>query len=234
MPRPALLFNLPRPRENVPKAVQNLPEITDRDRAILDSLVRRIRVLSVGQVARTWFEATRDPGRFATRRLRLLEQAGLIERYEELVRPELSFKTPLASWKPGRTEPAFSRLATQLASRWQQPVRRTPVLIATKAAGTKLGGHGGRRPRRSEVSHDLSLAGLFLHLLETEPDVAATWTSEAGLRRLGFGAKTKLPDALVHRESRPTVIELGGIYAASKLQEFHGFCQTHGLAYEIW
>jgi hypothetical protein len=214
--------------------VQNRPNITNRDRAILDALVHRVRVLSVGQVARTWFGTTSDPDRFAARRVAVLEGAGLVERCDLLARPELRFGAPLARWCTGEVVPTFSQVATKLAARWREPVRQTPAVIATKTAGTRLGGVGGRRPRRSEASHDLSLAGLYLRFVAREPEVAKTWVSESGLRRFGFGNAAKLPDALVYRDGEPIIVELGGTYGAGKLREFHGFCREHGLRYELW
>lgn len=214
--------------------MQNRPNITNRDRAILDALVHRVRVLSVDQVARTWFGSTSDPDRFAIRRLVILASTGLVERFHLLARPELTFERPLAYWAPGRDAPGFSPLATRLAARWREPVQRIPAVVATKAAGTRLGGTGGRRPRRSEASHDLSLGGLYLRFVKREPVVAKTWVSESGLRRFGFGDAVKLPDALVYRDGEPTIVELGGTYGAGKLREFHGFCREHGLRYELW
>jgi len=208
--------------------------ITDRDQSILDAIVRRVRVLSVAQIARTWFGATQDPVRFASRRLNELAASGFIERFDLHARPELNFELPIMCWAPGEAAPAFSRLSTRLAARWRQPVHRTPAVVATASAGIRLGGHGGRRPRRSEASHDLSLAALYLHIVKTEPRIARTWVSEAGMRRFGFGDKGRLPDALVHRNSRPTIIELGGTYSAAKLIEFHDFCKEQGLRYELW
>jgi hypothetical protein len=108
------------------------------------------------------------------------------------------------------------------------------MVIATKASGVYYGGSGGRWPRPSEVSHDIAVAELYLLWLVASPTLAATWVSEAELRRRGFGDKTRLPDAMIDRDGTETVIEIGGSYSAAKLKEFHDWCGSEGLPYEIW
>lgn len=208
--------------------------LTARDRAILDTLTRRVRVLSMDQVARTWYAKTVRPIQNAVKRLRSLEVAGLVEQFSMPARPELVLGGPLLTWHPGGKRPDWERLSYRLTARWNKPAVPTPLIIATRSAGTWLGGFGGRRPRRSEVSHDLSFAGVYLHWLRCNPSQRDDWISEARLRHLGFGDQARLPDALVQRDGRRTVIELGGAYSADKLREFHGFCADRGLPYELW
>lgn len=84
------------------------------------------------------------------------------------------------------------------------------------------------------MSHDLTLAGIYLRLRASDPAVAESWIPEYRMRRLGFGDRMRLPDALVERQGERVVIELGGEYSTAKLTEFHGFCVREGLRYEIW
>lgn len=212
----------------------NKANLTQRDLAILDTLALRVRVLSVGQVATTWFGAAQECGRAAERRLRTLEERGLIFTIVLAARPPLQLETPLVTWHSGQPDPAFSPVATALARRWRQPAQSTCCIVATRAAGTWLGGHGGRRPRRSEVSHDLTLAGIYLQWRCANPYAIDRWYAESRLSRLGFGKCTRLPDALVRRDGGDCVIEVGGVYSAAKLADFHAFCCKRGLSYEIW
>jgi len=208
--------------------------LTRRDLEILDTLTLRVRVLSLPQVAATWFGEARDAHRAAERRLIALDRRGLILRFVMAARPPLELDRPLASWQVGQAPPEFSTLAAALARRWRQRACPVPCVIATRSAGTWLGGHGGRQPRRSEISHDLTLANVYLRWRCENPYAIGEWYSESRLSGLGFGKATRLPDALVRRDGQPWVVEVGGLYSADKLADFHAFCSVQGLPYELW
>lgn len=208
--------------------------LTERDQAIIEVLTHRVRVLSIAQIARTWFASTDRANAIASRRLRVLEQAGRLERVTMLARPELKCLRPVATWMPGDPAPLFESLSYALQARWTLPAVPTTMFLASRSSGVQAGGYGGRRPRRSEASHDVSLAALYLHMAATEPTVAQTWIPETRLRHRGFGHGAMLPDAIVEREGRSVVVEFGGAYTPAKLSEFHAFCRERGLPYEIW
>lgn len=211
----------------------NRASLTDRDRDILDALALRVRVLAVEQIAAEWFARTADPVKNARRRAHELAQSGCVECFTASVRPPLELAEPLVRWKPRDPAPDLRRLSGRLLKRWTAPVAPTLLVVATRAAGRWLGGAGGRRPRRSEGSHDLTVAAVYLNWRRRAPE-AAEWLSEARLRTLGFGDQTRLPDAMVQLGGARTVIEIGGAYSTEKLTEFHEFCWHEGLPYEIW
>lgn len=208
--------------------------LTERDLEVIDTLTHRVRVLTLEQVARTWFPDGDHPKPNASRRMRVLERTELVARSTILARPEFVADVPVLRWFPGEAAPPFEKLAYQLVSRWTRPAIPTTIFIATRSAGVRSGGFGGRKPRRSEATHDVCLAGVYLRLLEIEPLVAQTWIAEAKLRHRGFGDHAMLPDAVVERGSRSVVIEFGGAYAAAKLKLFHEFCKGRDLPYELW
>lgn len=208
--------------------------VTARDRDILAVLARDVRVASVAQIARTWFAESADPARSADRRLSDLAAAGMIERFVMLARPELDLRAPLIRWEVGDATPDFPRLASRLAARWKDPLIRTPLVIATRTGGVQFGGTGGRRPRLSEVSHDVSLTGVYLRHFVRSNGSPTLWYSEARLAGLGFGDCTRLPDAMVQEGATRTAIELGGAYSAVKLAAFHRFCERENMGYELW
>lgn len=209
-------------------------ELTSRDRRILEILALRVRVLSVAQLARTFWSDAEHPHQAAIRRLVTLEAGGWIERLVILAHPEIELAAPVITWRPGEPLPEFGRVAYQLKSRWTQPPQETAVAIASKSAGTWLGGRGGRPPRRSEATHDLHLGTVFLRLMRDQPARAARWVSEASLQSVGRGRNEKLPDALLRLRAGTTAIELGGAYSKTKLSEFHAHCVREKYAYEIW
>ena len=205
--------------------------LNDRDNAILSVLTNRVRVLSLSQVGRTWWADGRDPERNARRRLTELERAGLVECFDELIRPELPLQQPVLIWQPGLPEPDFGSSSRLLQARWRDPIVRTECVIATARAGRAFGGKGGRRPRKSEVTHDVHLAAVFLRMREELPTRAASWTPEA---QLPTGPGIKVPDAIVRDGRYFTAIEFGGEYSSQKLKRFHRYCENESYGYEIW
>lgn len=207
---------------------------TPRDRDILATLVRRVRVLTLEQIARTWFAHTVTPRRHADIRLVRLERAGLIHRDSMIAHPELLLDSPMAVWIPGREPPDWVDLARRTACRWSAAPQSCKLVVASKLAGTWLGGRGGRWPRPMELSHDISLAGVFLKIRAQHPDRAAAWVSEDLLGRCGFERADRRPDALIDAQVAPRAIELAGLYRPDKFRSFHAFCENQNLAYEIW
>ncbi len=208
--------------------------LTERDREILDTLVRRVRVLSIRQIATHWWPGRESGRRLASRRLAKLESAGWVECYRLMARPELALDGPLVVWAMGQPMPNFDALAYQLRSRWKEPAENTEVVVATAHAGRLLGGYGGRRPRPSEATHDLHMASIYLKVCRKNAMLASTWLSEEFLARQRPKRRGKVPDAMVSHNHHPLIIEFGGAYAAPKLREFHDYCASQNWPYEIW
>jgi hypothetical protein len=210
--------------------------IAKRDRDILTALTRRVRVLSLAQIGRTWFNDVGDPADAARRRIVQFAEEGLVTLTTAMAHPELPLEGPQFTWRPGDPDPEFGQLAYRLQSRWCRPVQPTTLVLAAKLANKRFGGYvGGRPPRRSEVTHDLHLAAVYLWFLEHRPALAKRWVSEHEQYALGGGRNARLPDAIVphrHNRQKDLVIEFGGAYAKSKLQEFHE--ELNHLAYQIW
>lgn len=211
-------------------------QLTERDEDILATLTRRVRVLSVDQAARTWWAGSRHAKTNARRRLGQLAEAGWLDCFREFVQPEVSLSEPLVRWRPGEPQPDFGPIAYALSLRWRERGSLQWFAAATEAAARRFGGYGGRRPRRSELTHDLHLSAVYLQLRQRAPDRAAKWISEAELAdRLPRGSGEKLPDAVIEEGDARTVVELGGSsYDAGKLEAFHAYCEAAIMAYEIW
>ncbi|MBK8913001.1 MAG: hypothetical protein IPM64_00110 [Phycisphaerales bacterium] len=208
--------------------------MTERDQEILEILTRRVRVLSLSQVAATWWPQTPNGQDLAKARLKELERLGLIRQLYLLARPEPPLNSPIVTWKPGAIEPSFGAVAYQLRSRWTRPARRVLSAIATERAGIRFAGTGGRTPRASEATHDLCLATVYLRLRTTDSRRARRWVSEAALYEQGEGRDDRLPDAVIVTRSGKTAIEFGGAYPPAKVAAFHAFCAQRGWGYELW
>jgi hypothetical protein len=110
----------------------------------------------------------------------------------------------------------------------------TYAVIATRSAGQRFGGHGGRFPRESEETHDIHLAAVYLRLRAADPKTAAHWIFEEEIRLRRAHRSGKLPDAMIERPGARKVIEFGGAYGKEKLGAFHAYCRELGLPYEVW
>lgn len=208
--------------------------LTTRDREILEVLTRRVRLLTLPQIARTWWSG-KHAAQSAKRRLQELQSRGLLEAFTAYAHPELSLLHPVYDWTPGRDAPNFGALSYQLVSRWIEPHAPVPAVIATREAGVSFGGYGGKRPKRVEENHDVHLAAVFLRLRATSPQLAECWQSEETIRRSRPNAPgEKLPDAIVRFNGGQKVVDFGGEYSAEKLESFHRWAEEKALPYEFW
>jgi hypothetical protein len=210
--------------------------LSQRDRDVFHTLTHRVRVLTVRQVARTWWPDAQDPPSAALQRLRQLEGVDLVECFSMLARPEIHLAGPVVSWRPEDGDPDFGAVAYRLKYRWTEPPQDTPMVIATARCAQRFAGYGGRRPRPAETTHDIHLAQIYLRLLQANDKRTRLWVSEAARARSAArrGRAAKLPDVLVGRPGKFLALEFGGEYDKARLREFHSYCQEHELPYEVW
>ncbi|MDZ4686577.1 MAG: hypothetical protein SH850_16020 [Planctomycetaceae bacterium] len=210
--------------------------LTDRDNDVLRTLTRSIRVASLAQIARNWWNDCNAAELSAMRRLRDLERAGLIRRVSAVVIMLDELSEPLVVWRPGQCVSAFGPLAWRLKRRWWQPPQRTTVFLATAHAARRFGGRrSGRIGRPFQLSHDLGVAEMYFALRRLRPQLANYWIDED--RLAPFRRGEKLPDAILATapDAQPRlVLEFGGAYGKQRLQDFHDDCDDRGLPYEIW
>jgi hypothetical protein len=198
---------------------------------LLEILTSRVRVLTIAQVADLLGDTAGDESQSL---MKSLEVKRLIERRVVLARPALRCSSPLVGWHPGDELPDFGKTAYQLKSRWQAPVEPIELVQASRLAARRSGGAlGGRWPRASETTHDVSLAGVFLWHRTHRPEDADCWIPEAQLYAEGRGLHSRLPDAVIRRDGTDIrIVEFGGSYGKQKLASFHAEMQS--LPYEIW
>ena len=215
-------------------------QLTERDIEIVEMLTHQLRVLAVQQIAETWWPDAKNATRLADSRIRKLQEAGWLERHIGLSHPLLKLSAPIFSWTLGDPDPNFGAISYRLKKRWTKPPVETPFVIATKAAADQWVGYGGRLPRRTETTHDLHMAAVFLLMREQRPELVETWVSEAELASRHPGKwktdkyEQKVPDAMVATDDGPIVIDFGGSYSAEKLRVFHEYAPPEIIGYEIW
>ncbi|MCP5127491.1 MAG: hypothetical protein H6973_18210 [Gammaproteobacteria bacterium] len=208
-------------------------QLTDRDREILIALTHKVRLMSLDQIARTWWG--NSPSALATARKRLtVLSAYALQRMKLNAHPELTLTGPLFAWQPGQATPHFGGLSYRLKKRWDQAPVPTTVYIATEKAARQFGGFGGKLRRPLQATHDLHVAQLYLQFLQTAPERAALWVSEE--RFAPERRHEKLPDAVLRDATGniTLVIEFGGAYDSKHVERVHLDCVTRSLPYELW
>ncbi len=215
-------------------------QLTDRDREILLSLTHKVRLLSLDQIARTWWNSSPTGIVNARKRLAILTDNNtpssdlLLRRLRANTHPELNLGGPVLSWNPGELTPDFGALSYRLKSRWTEAIRPTTIYVATERAARYFGGFGGKLRRPLQVTHDLHVAQIYLHLFQTNQEAAGAWVSEEQ-----FGPERrhqKLPDAVLRDKNGQItrVIEFGGSYDPKHVERVHWDCVTRSLPYELW
>ena len=207
--------------------------LAGRDIELLQALTTRVRLLTAVQIADTWWTNRRRELR-ATRRLRALCGAGLLQERAVLAEPFLALEAPVASWAPGDTTPEYHAIAWRLQRRWTQTAQETVVFLATDLAADTVGGVAARLPTLGQETHDLHVSQVYLRMRRERPQLAAFWLGEEIVRPTR--TDEKLPDALiVDPAGNPArVIEFGGRYDHKRVAAFHIDCQSRELPYELW
>lgn len=208
---------------------------SERDESIIETLIFKVRVLTLLMIADTWWPTARSRTIHATRRLKELVDAELLERADVLADPLLPLTQPLCTWHPGQPPPDSEAVGYALKSSWTAAPCQTLVYVATPKAIRQYGGRGlGGFRHRLQATHDLHVAAIYLHYLKSAPDKASAWVGEDILGKAGH--RIKDPDAmLVGPDGKPyEVIEFGGRYDARRVREFHEHCERFGLRYELW
>jgi hypothetical protein len=207
--------------------------LTPRDHELLLGLVQKVRLFSLRQIASHWWDNEVANTR---RRLKTLASSALISHLTVAARTLPPIETPLAVWQPAQPAPDMGKLSYQLQSRWRQrPVRAMSAYVASSRAAQLFGGKSrGELKHPLQATHDLGVAAIWLNFHDRAPEWADAWRGEDLLAHTRLGEK--LPDGFIVNQAQETVwvIEFGGAYDASRVQEFHDDCARRDLPYQIW
>lgn len=209
--------------------------LTERDTAIVRTLSTKVRVLTLAQIACSWWRDARQPGVLARKRLRHLTEARLIREEVLPAHPMLPLTEPMLSWRPEDADPDFGAVAYRLQRRWSGEYAPTRVYLADRLAGLRFGSAArGRIQHPDQTTHDLHVSALYLKLLSERPELAASWVGEDEFAKEREGEK--LPDAVLKDETGEVffVIEFGGRYDAERFRDFHLDCRERELPYDLW
>lgn len=206
---------------------------TNRDLDIVETLTRRVRILSFEQLKRIWWPHA-GSRRVVRRRLRQLVTAGLIGRKIINVHPLLPITEPLARWSRETVTPKFDRVAKAAKARWTEPAVPSEVFFATKLAANLFASTSHGLPPLTQRNHDLLLGQVYVFYRTTRPEQATRWVGEDVMAKAGY--RVKDPDAfLVDEAGRfERVIESVGAYSVKQIASFHRHCFEYELPYELW
>ncbi len=218
-----------------------------RDQELLRLLTEKVPVLSLRQIADTFFAG--DKGN-AVRSLSRMLSRQLLSSQQLSARTPPAFRSPVVTWTPGQNPPSATRISYELGRRWaQQGLRTRQCYLIGPRYGALTGISNPNHLRRPlQASHELAMADLYLHFHAERPTDARYWLAEQVyqqphwrdrlISRDGcmFAMVGQKPDALLVDENAVVIkaIELGGVYNAKRLERFHRWCQRRSLPYEIW
>lgn len=178
---------------------------------------QKVRVLTVPQIARTFFQHTKVPTRSAREVLRIMASHGLVTLQTAMIHPEFDVSTPLHEYQPGDDPPDFGRVSWRAQSRFTEAPVRTGIV----SAGSRLIPTARRRAlRTTEILHDTILSAVFLNLVSANPSVYDRWNHEDA-RVGGIACGSNIPDAVLSQEGGLIVIECIGAYSADKIRAIH-------------
>jgi hypothetical protein len=150
-----------------------------------------------------------------------------------LVHPELPLSGPIIAWRPGLSDPDFSKVAYKLQSRWTEPLTAETIVVIENKATAAFGGYPAPALRTDEITHDLHLASVYLAYRKKMPDLAAHWVGERVIRKTRPVYGGPVPDAMI-RAASIQLVEFGGAYSKERVRKFHAFCVAKALPYELW
>lgn len=208
-------------------------KLTSRDFDLLETLTRRVRLLTVLQVAQIWWPDRRSQTG-TRRRIEELARTELVELKTLSVHPLLPVDEPLFHWKPGAASPDVDAISQRCTERWSQPDILMTVCVATRRAANLFGSSAWGTPPHEHRNHDLRLADVYASYRRRQPKLAARWTGEHALSKAGFRVKDPdaflcFPDGRIQR-----VIESAGSYGPQQVRSFHMHCAARKLPYELW
>ena len=133
--------------------------MTSWEKEILVVLANHVRMLSLPQVARTWWTENRRGLRRARESAQRLAEEGWLDSYRVFSRPVAPLSEPLVVWTVSQRPPDFPQLSAWLHRRASASAAVTTVITAARKTHS-LFGHGvvPSRPKLTQITHDLHVA----------------------------------------------------------------------------
>ena len=206
---------------------------TERDLDIVESLTRRLRMLSIEQLRSIWWPGAQGL-RIVRRRMRTLAAAGLIERRIVNVSVLPQLRAPLITWGPGDKPPDHGEIASRAQRRFQSCASVPQEIVsATRRAANLYGSAVFGLPPVHHRDHDLLLGEVYVHYRCARPKEALDWRAPSSL-----AGDDDLPraDAVLFGtdQSAYRLIESAGRGSPKSIERFHNRCLSAACPYELW
>lgn len=209
--------------------------MTSWEREILVVLANHVRMLSLSQVARTWWTENRRGLRRARESAQRLVAEGWLDSFRVFSRPVTRLSEPLVIWEVNARPPDFLRLSACLHRRANASAAVTTVITAARKTHTLFGrGVVKCRPKLTQMTHDLQVAEILLAYRSRGLDVRQHWVLEDHFPHT-WPIRVQ-PDALLlDADGRfQRAVEYGGDYSVDRLKRLHYALASIWLPYEIW
>ena len=200
---------------------------------ILRALANDVRVLSLTQVARTWWSDTKWGRSRAKASMTELDARNWLQIHRSLARPIVELHKPLLSWSPSDASPGFEELSRTLHRRAVQAASMTSFIFASARTVAMFGLGRALSVKLTQMTHDLHVSEVYLWHRKNGLS-ARNWLSEDRLPR-DWPLRAR-PDAVLTSDDAKIQcgIEYGGDYPAKRLEELHEGLSSINLKYEIW
>lgn len=209
--------------------------MTPREKEITAVLCNSIRVMSIFQIAQTWWSLTPWGISRTKSVIKKMSDEGWLKLQQAVSRPVTALERPLVVWSPGATQANFTRLSRRLHTRASEPAEIISVVFATEKANRIFGVGKLATVKLTQMTHDLHVTEIYLNYRRR--GLAERWIGED--RFPGWWPIDVRPDAALQNRlgGLTRAIEYGGDYSSERLHELHtalsGFGGV-GLSYEIW
>lgn len=195
----------------------------------------KARVVSLDQIAGVLYADAANPRRAARQLATREANRGEWTVARGLARPLPRLTAPLYSSSSsfGAATAVAGRVSYQARSRWKASLRSTVYVVATARSRARYGlAQAPRRPRSAEISHDISVAALYLGLFAHDSARAQGWIHEDALGNQPGGVR---PDAaIVERNGEITYLDFLGAYGPAKVAKMFARYQALGVRFEFW
>lgn len=211
--------------------------MTARTLELLDVLARRVRLLTLRQLAELLSDVskTTPSPRDVRRWVQRLSGQGLIQVVSLIARLPAPSELPVIVWSPGESKPDFGRAAYRLQRRWKQPPRDLTCVAATARTHHLYGTRSKGLTHPLQASHDLGLSGVYLHFRTLAPGFARAWFGEDALPITARRGARRPDAALCGPDGRLLLaVEFGGAYPPDRLRSFHAACARSDTPYQVW
>lgn len=206
--------------------------MNERDEEIVRTLADKVRVLTLSQVAKTWWTESRWGKSRAKSSLIRLAERKLVKLRRALARPIELIEHAIVEWKSGDVIPDFEAVATHLHRRAMTDASMQSI-VATASKAVALFATG-KAPsiKLTQLTHDLHVSEIYLRC--RNDGLAKYWLSEDRLP-VDWPVRVRpdavLTDATGHFDR---AVEYGGDYPIDRLIELHEQLASIPLSYEIW